>query len=55
MSYCREEARTALVERRGPMGDALAATTAYERGDLQTVAGRLPGVPVSDRYVSAVG
>ncbi|MGN6188589.1 MAG: EAL and HDOD domain-containing protein [Conexibacter sp.] len=50
-----EEARTALVERRGPMGDALAATIAYERGDLPTVAARLPGVPVSDLYLSAVG
>jgi c-di-GMP phosphodiesterase len=49
-----EEARTALVERRGPMGDALAATIAYERGDLQTVAERLPGVAVSGLYVSAV-
>lgn len=50
-----EQARTALVERRGPMGDALAAAIAYERGDLPTVAERQPGVPVSELYLSAVG
>jgi EAL and modified HD-GYP domain-containing signal transduction protein len=50
-----EEARAALVQLRGPMGDALAATIAYERGDLDTVARRLPGVPVGDLYLSAVG
>jgi EAL and modified HD-GYP domain-containing signal transduction protein len=49
-----EDARAALVEQRGPMGDALAAAIAYERGDLQTVAERLPGVPVGDLYLSAV-
>jgi len=48
------EALEALLEQRGPMGDALAATIAYEHGDLQTVAERLPGVPVSDLYLSAV-
>jgi len=50
-----EDARAALVELRGPMGDALAATFAYERGELETVAERLPGVPVSELYLSAVG
>jgi EAL and modified HD-GYP domain-containing signal transduction protein len=50
-----EEARAALVERRGPMGDALAATVAFERGELDEVARRLPGVAVSDLYLSAVG
>ncbi len=50
-----EEARAALVQLRGPMGDALAATIAYERGDLDTVARRQPGVPVGDLYLSAVG
>lgn len=49
-----EDALAALLERRGPMGDALAATIAYERGDLATVAECLPGVPVSDLYLSAV-
>lgn len=49
-----EEARVALLERRGPMGDALAATIAWERGDLDTVAERLPGVPLGDLYLSAV-
>ncbi|HEU4701205.1 MAG TPA: HDOD domain-containing protein [Conexibacter sp.] len=50
-----EEARAALVQLRGPMGDALAATIAYERGDTETVVRRLPGVPVGDLYLSAVG
>jgi len=50
-----DDARAALVQLRGPMGDALAATIAYERGDLDTVARRLPGVPVADLYLSAVG
>lgn len=49
-----DDARAALVQQRGPMGDALAATIAYERGDLETVARRLPGVPVSDLYLRAV-
>src|SRR5262249_31723200 len=40
-----DEARAALVEHAGPMGDALAATLAYERGQLELVAERLPGVP----------
>jgi EAL and modified HD-GYP domain-containing signal transduction protein len=50
-----QDAREALVERRGPMGDALAATIAYERGQLDVVAGLLPEVAVGDLYVSAVG
>lgn len=50
-----DEARAALVEHRGPIGDALAATLAYERGALETVALRAPGVPVADLYLSAVG
>jgi c-di-GMP-related signal transduction protein len=49
------EACEALVEHRGPMGDALAATLAYERGLLDVVAQRAPGVPVADLYLSAVG
>ncbi|MFL5817482.1 MAG: EAL and HDOD domain-containing protein [Conexibacter sp.] len=49
-----DEARAALVEHRGPMGDALAATLAYERGQLDVVAERLPGIPVPDLYLSAV-
>lgn len=50
-----EEARAALVEHRGPMGDALAATIAYERGELGAIARRLPDVSVGDLYLSAVG
>ena len=47
--------RAALIDHDGPMGDALAAAIAYERGELATVAARLPGVAVGDLYVSAVG
>jgi EAL and modified HD-GYP domain-containing signal transduction protein len=50
-----DETRLALIEHRGPMGDALAATIAYERGQLDVVAERLPGVAVADLYLSAVG
>jgi EAL and modified HD-GYP domain-containing signal transduction protein len=49
-----EDARAALLEHRGPMGDALAATIAYERGELALVAERLPGIGVSELYLSAV-
>jgi c-di-GMP-related signal transduction protein len=49
-----EAARAALLERRGPMGDALAATIAYERGELDVVAARAPGVAVADLYLSAL-
>lgn len=49
-----EEARAALLERKGPMGDALAAVLAYERGDLAEVAGRAPGVPVAELYLAAL-
>lgn len=49
-----EAARAALLERSGPMGDALAATIAYERGELDVVARRLPGIGVRDLYLSAV-
>ncbi len=50
-----DEVRDALLVRRGPMGDALAATIAYERGELAVVAERAPGVAVADLYLSAVG
>jgi c-di-GMP phosphodiesterase len=50
-----EEVRAALVERRGPMGDVLCAAIAYERGELELVAQRAPGVAVGDLYLSAVG
>jgi c-di-GMP phosphodiesterase len=49
-----EPARAALLERRGPMGDALAAAIAYERGELDEVARRLPRIGVRDLYLSAV-
>jgi len=49
-----EEARVALLDRRGPMGDALAATIAYERGELDVVAQRLPGMPLGTLYLSAI-
>ena len=50
-----DEARSALVDHDGPMGAALAAVIAYEHGDLQTVAQRLPGVLLGDLYLDAVG
>lgn len=49
-----EQARAALLRHEGPMGDAIAAAIAYERGELALVAERLPGVPVGDLYLSAV-
>jgi len=49
-----EEARAALLEHRGRMGDALAATIAWERGRLDVVAERAPGLPLGDLYLSAV-
>lgn len=49
-----EQARAALLEHRGPLGDALAATLAYERGRLDVVAERAPGVALPDLYLSAV-
>jgi EAL and modified HD-GYP domain-containing signal transduction protein len=48
------ETRAALLDHAGPMGDALAAAIAYERGDLATVEQRLPGVPVAELYLHAV-
>jgi c-di-GMP phosphodiesterase len=50
-----DAARDALLRREGPMGAALAATIAYERGQLREVARRLPGVAVNDLYLSALG
>jgi len=49
-----DEARAALLEHRGPMGDALLATIAWERGRLDVVAERAPGLPLGDLYLSAV-
>lgn len=46
--------RAAVLERRGPMGEALAAVAAYERGDMATVARLLPGVPLARLYVAAL-
>jgi c-di-GMP-related signal transduction protein len=48
------ETLRALLEHEGPMGDALAAAIAYERGDLATVRQRLPGVAVAELYLEAV-
>lgn len=49
-----EDARVALLERTGPMGDALAAVVAYERGDLATAERRLPDLPLAELYMSAL-
>lgn len=48
------EARVALLDRTGPMGDALAAIIAYERGDLREVEKRLPGLNMTELYIAAV-
>jgi c-di-GMP phosphodiesterase len=50
-----EDVRRALVEHAGPMGDALAAVLAYERGDLATAARHAPGAPLGDLYLDALG
>lgn len=49
-----EETRLALLERSGPMGEALAAVVAYERGDLAAVERILPGLPATELYLAAV-
>lgn len=49
-----DEVRAALLERTGPMGDALTAVLAYERGDLAAATRAAPGVPLADLYLSAV-
>lgn len=49
-----EETRAALLRHEGPMGDALAAVIAYERGDLAAVERRLPGLPTTELYLAAV-
>ncbi|MDO8184633.1 HDOD domain-containing protein [Conexibacter sp. JD483] len=49
-----EEARVALLDRSGPMGDALAAIIAYERGDLREVEQRLPGLNMTELYIAAL-
>jgi EAL and modified HD-GYP domain-containing signal transduction protein len=48
------EARIALLDRTGPMGDALAAIVAYERGELGEAEARLPGLNVTELYISAL-
>ncbi|MDO8212695.1 EAL and HDOD domain-containing protein [Conexibacter sp. CPCC 206217] len=49
-----QEARVALLDRTGPMGDALAAIIAYERGELLQAEKRLPGLNMTELYISAV-
>jgi EAL and modified HD-GYP domain-containing signal transduction protein len=49
-----EESRAALLEHHGPLGDVLAAVLAYERGDLETVAERVPTVSVPESYLNAL-
>jgi EAL and modified HD-GYP domain-containing signal transduction protein len=48
-----EPARDALLERRGPMGDVLAAVLAYERGELAEAERLVPGVALGALYVTA--
>lgn len=49
-----DEARIALLERQGPLGDALAAVVAYERGELAEVERLLPGLNMTELYLAAV-
>lgn len=49
-----EEVERALLDHDGPMGDALAAALAYERGDMTTSARRLPRASIGDLYLDAV-
>jgi EAL and modified HD-GYP domain-containing signal transduction protein len=49
-----EASRAALLERRGPMGAALSAVLAYERGDLAEAQRHVPGVALGALYLSAV-
>ncbi len=46
--------RLALVEREGPMGEALSAVLAYERGELDLAARHAPGIALGDLYLSAL-
>lgn len=48
------EARVALLERSGPMGAALTAVVAYERGDFAEVERLLPDVNMTELYLAAV-
>ncbi|HEY4279499.1 MAG TPA: HDOD domain-containing protein [Conexibacter sp.] len=48
------ESRIALLQRTGPMGDAIAATVAYERGDFAAVEALLPGLNMTELYLGAV-
>jgi c-di-GMP phosphodiesterase len=49
-----EEAHAALLERRGSMGDALAAVQAYERGEVALAAEHAPGLPLGVLYLDAL-
>lgn len=49
-----DESRAALLEKRGPMGAALAAVLAYERADLEEAARHAPSVSLGDVYLSAI-
>ncbi len=50
-----DEVQHALVDHVGPLGSALAAVLAYERGVLVAAARQAPGAPLSDLYLDAVG
>jgi len=49
-----ESSRAALLERRGPMGAALSAVLAYERGELAEAQRHAPGVALGELYLSAL-
>lgn len=50
-----DEVQQALTDHVGPMGAALAAVLAYERGDLVAASRHAPGAPLSDLYLDALG
>jgi EAL and modified HD-GYP domain-containing signal transduction protein len=50
-----DDVRRALTEHAGPMGAALAAVLAYERGDLLDAARLAPGATLGDLYLDALG
>ena len=49
-----DEVRKALLGHEGPLGDVLAAVLAYERGEPEAAAARVPGVGLPDLYLSAL-
>jgi c-di-GMP phosphodiesterase len=49
-----EASSAALLQRQGPMGAALSAVLAYERGELAEARRHVPGVPLGELYFNAI-